>query len=170
MQKLKELIPTYYDFPEKGIAFKDILEVLQDPIVFKEIVKKMSASKFIENSEAIIAIDARGFIFGAAISLYTSKPIVFARKPGKLPGDLLEGDYKLEYGKNSLSIQKKAIDRFRSFVIIDDLIATGGTVMCVGSLLKKYKKQVVGILTVVELVDLKARGKLKFPLESLISI
>ena len=77
MQKLKELIPTYYDFPEKGIAFKDILEVLQDPIVFKEIVKKMSASKFIENSEAIIAIDARGFIFGAAISLYTSKPIVF---------------------------------------------------------------------------------------------
>jgi len=170
MQNLKELIPTYEDFPKKGIAFKDILEVLQDPIIFKEIVKNMSRSKFIENSEAIIAIDSRGFIFGAAISLFTSKPIIFARKSGKLPGDLIEEEYDLEYGKDSLSIQKKALNKYNSFVIVDDLIATGGTVKCVDNLLKKCKKKLVGVLVVIELVELDARKKLSFPLESVLAI
>ena len=170
MESLKELIPTYKDFPEEGVAFKDVLEVLQDPSIFKEIVTNMSTSKFIKNSEAIIAIDARGFIFGSAISLYTSKPIIFARKPGKLPGDLTQENYKLEYGKNSLSIQKKALKRYNSFVIIDDLVATGGSAECVGNIVKKNKKKILGLLAVVELKKLGARSKLTFPIESLVSI
>ena len=170
MKKLEDLITTYKDFPKKGIDFKDVLEILQDPIVFKEIVIKMSSSNLIKNSEAIIAVDARGFIFGSAISLHTSKPLLFARKPGKLPGELIKDSYDLEYGKNSLSIQKKALKKYNSYVIVDDLIATGGTVNCVGNLLKKYNKKVVGILTVVELIKFKSKTKLPFQIEAVFSV
>ena len=107
MKRLNELIDTYKDFPKKGIDFKDVLGIIQEPMVFKELILKMSASEIIENAEAIISIDARGFIFGSAISLQASKPMIVARKPGKLPGELYEENYSLEYGANSLSIQKK---------------------------------------------------------------
>ena len=83
MKNLESLIKTYNDFPKKGIAFKDILGIIQDPEVFKELILKMSSTKVIKDSEAIISIEARGFIFGSAISLQTSKPMVVARKPGK---------------------------------------------------------------------------------------
>ena len=128
---LNELIDTYKDFPKKGIEFKDVLGIIQEPKVFKELILKMSSSQIIKNAEAIISIDARGFIFGSAISLQTAKPMIVARKPGKLPGKLLEENYSLEYGENSLSIQKKALQKYTSFAIVDDLLATGGTVKCV---------------------------------------
>ena len=112
MDQLKRIISSYKDFPKKGIVFRDVLEILQDPIIFNEVIKNMSNVDFLLNSDAIISIDARGFIFGSAISLYTSKPIIFARKPGKLPGELISNSYDLEYGKNSLSIQKKCLDKF----------------------------------------------------------
>ena len=129
----------------------------------------MSASEIIENAEAIISIDARGFIFGSAISLQASKPMVVARKPGKLPGELHEENYSLEYGENSLSIQKKAISKFNSYAIVDDLLATGGTVNCVSEILGSYKKEVVGLLVVVELIKLGGKLKLNFPVESIIN-
>ena len=87
---LNELIDAYKDFPKKGIEFKDVLGIIQEPKVFKELILEMSSSQIIKNAEAIISIDARGFIFGSAISLQTSKPMIVARKPGKLPGKLLE--------------------------------------------------------------------------------
>ena len=90
MKKLIELIDTYKDFPSTGIEFKDLLGITQEPKVFKELILKMSSSQIIKNAEAIISIDARGFIFGAAISLQASKPMIVARKPGKLPGELLK--------------------------------------------------------------------------------
>ena len=93
MKRLYELIETYKDFPKKGIDFKDVLGIVQEPLVFKELILKMSSSQIIENAEAIIAVDARGFIFGSAISLQASKPMVVARKPGKLLGDLIEEKY-----------------------------------------------------------------------------
>ena len=105
MKKLEDLITTYKDFPKKGIEFKDVLGIIQEPSIFKELILKMSESQIIKNSEAIISIDARGFIFGSAISLISSKPMVVARKPGKLPGDLIKQNYNLEYGENSLSIK-----------------------------------------------------------------
>ena len=169
MKKLKDFITTYSDFPKKGIEFKDVLGIIQEPKIFQELILKMSSSQIIKNSEAIISIDARGFIFGAAISLQTLKPMIVARKPGKLPGELLKKNYSLEYGENLLSIQKKSLQKFNSYAIVDDLLATGGTVNCVSSLLKNNNKEVRGLLVVVELLDLKGRSKFNFPVESLIT-
>ena len=146
MEKLESLIKTYYDFPKKGIAFKDILGIIQDPEVFRELIFKMSSNNVIKNSEAIISIEARGFIFGSAISLQASKPMLVARKPGKLPGELIKEIYDLEYGKNSLSIQKESLKRFSSYAIVDDLLATGGTVNCVANLIKKNGREVCGLV------------------------
>ena len=170
MNKLENLIKTYYDFPKKGIAFKDILGIIQDPEVFRELIFKMSSNHLIKNSEAIISIEARGFIFGTAIALQACKPMIVARKPAKLPGEIIQENYNLEYGKNSLSIQKEALRKFSSFAIVDDLLATGGTINCVDRLLKKSGKKVLGCLTVVELLDLKGRDGLESPFESIIQI
>ena len=169
MKKLEELISTYKDFPKKGINFKDVLEIIQEPEVFNELILNMSSSEILKKSEAIISIDARGFIFGSAIALQSSKPMIVARKPGKLPGDVVTEKYKLEYGEDSLSIQKNSLKKYNSFVIVDDLLATGGTVECVANLLMKNKKKILGLLTVVELVTLKGRSKFNFPVESSIS-
>ena len=166
MNSLSEFIDTYKDYPKKGIEFKDVLGIIQEPKVFKELILKMSSSQIIKNAEAIISIDARGFIFGSAISLQTSKPMIVARKPGKLPGKLLEENYSLEYGENSLSIQKKALQKYTSFAIVDDLLATGGTVNCVSKILKSQNKEVSGLLVVVELMELEGKFKLNFPVES----
>ena len=170
MKKIESLIETYRDFPKKGIAFKDLLGIIQEPEVFREVILKMSSNKIIKNSEAIISIEARGFIFGSAISFYTSKPMIVARKPGKLPGELIKENYDLEYGKDSLSIQKNAFKKFSSYAIVDDLLATGGTVDCVSKLAYKNAKTITGLLTVVELVELCGRSRFEFPIESLISI
>mgnify|MGYP001304786351 FL=1 len=170
MKNLEAIISTHKDFPQKGVDFKDVLEILQEPEVFKELIIEMSESNIIKNCEAIIAIDARGFIFGSAISLQSSKPMVVARKPGKLPGEIIKLNYSLEYGENSLSIQKSALRKYNSYAIVDDLIATGGTVNCVSNLLSGNGKKVLGLLTVVELIKLKGRSKFNFPVESLIAI
>ena len=170
MENLKEFISTYKDFPKKGIEFKDVLGIIQEPNIFNELILNMSSSNIIKNAEAIVSIDARGFIFGAAISLQASKPMIVARKPGKLPGELLEKKYSLEYGKNSLSIQKTALDKFSSYAIVDDLLASGGTTNCVSDILQSNKKEVMGILVVVELKELRGRSKLNFPVESIICL
>ena len=170
MKKLEDLIPSYKDFPKKGIDFKDVLEILQYPDIFQDLILKMSSNQFLKNAEAIISIDARGFIFGSAIAIESSKPMIVARKPGKLPGQTITREYDLEYGKNSLSIQSNALKKFNSFVIVDDLLATGGTVNCVARLLRDQRKEILGLLTVVELKKLEGRLKLKFPVESIISI
>ena len=130
----------------------------------------MSSHQLIRDSEAIISIEARGFIFGSAISFQASKPMIVARKPGKLPGDLIQKNYNLEYGKNSLSIQKEALKKFSSYTIVDDLLATGGTVDCIARLINENGKNVLGLLTVVELEGLNGRARLDFPVESIIKM
>ncbi len=169
-EHLKKLINDHIDFPIKGIVFKDILPLLQHPEIFSKVIEEMSISTIFKNADAILAIDARGFIFGTAISLFLSKPMVVARKPGKLPGDLIEKSYDLEYGKNSLAIQKESIKHYKSFAIVDDLLATGGTVKCVSEMLKEFKKEVSGLSVVIELEGLRGRDKFKFPIESQLSI
>ena len=170
MKKLEDLIITYKDFPKKGIYFKDVLEILQNPDIFHDLILKMSSNKFLKNAEAIISIDARGFIFGSAVALESSKPMIVARKPGKLPGKILTREYDLEYGKNSLSIQSNALKKFNSFVIVDDLLATGGTVNCVSSMLHDQRKEILGLITVIELNKLKGRLKFDFPVKSMVSL
>ena len=170
MEELKGLISTYKDYPRKGIEFKDVLEIIQDPKIFNELILKMSSSQIIKNAEAIVSIDARGFIFGSAISFQASKPMIVARKPGKLPGELFSQEYSLEYGENTLSIQKKSLQKYNSYAIVDDLLATGGTVNCVSKLLESNDKEVTGLLVVVELMKLEGRSKLNFPIESSITL
>jgi adenine phosphoribosyltransferase len=96
--------------------------------------------------------------------------MIVARKPGKLPGQTITREYNLEYGKNSLSIQSNALKKFNSFVIVDDLLATGGTVSCVSRLLQDQMKEVLGLITVIELNKLKGRSKFDFPVHSVISL
>tara|TARA_A100001388_G_scaffold272519_1_gene252950 strand:+ start:277 stop:789 length:513 start_codon:yes stop_codon:yes gene_type:complete len=168
MREFEKFISTYENHPKPGVSFKDVIEIAQHPSIFRKIILEMATSKIIKEAEAIISIDARGFIFGSAISLEASLPMIVARKPGKLPGELVSKKYSLEYGENSLSIQKKALQKYNSFAIIDDLLATGGTVNCVSELLNNNNKKVVGLLVVVELIKLKGRSKIKFPVESII--
>ena len=168
MKKLEDLIFTYKNFPKRGIDFKDVLEILQYPDIFQDLILKMSSNQLLKNAEAILSIDARGFIFGSAVALESSKPMIVARKPGKLPGQLSTREYDLEYGKNSLSIQSNALKKFNSYVIIDDLLATGGTVDCVSRLLQDQRKEILGLITVVELKKLKGRLKFNFPVNSMV--
>ncbi len=165
-ENLKKLIKDHVDFPKKGIVFKDVLPVLQNPEIFSNLIEEMSASQFLKNADAILSIDARGFIFGTAISLYLSKPMVLARKPGKLPGRIFEKSYDLEYGQNSLAVQIESINQYDSFAIVDDLLATGGTVKCVSEMLRELKKEVFGLSVVIELEELKGRNNFEFPVAS----
>ena len=164
--KLKLAVDSYKDFPQKGIVFRDVLPILSDPEIFSDLIKEMSSSNVLRNSDVIIAIDARGFIFGAAISFHLSKPLIVARKPGKLPGEIISKSYNLEYGSNSLSIQEKALSDHQTFFIIDDLLATGGTVNCVADILNSKRKKITGLSVVIELKDLNAKSKFNFPVES----
>ena len=165
-ENLKHLIKDHINFPVKGIIFKDILPLLQDPNIFAKVIEEMSNSPIFKNADAIISIDARGFIFGTAISFYLSKPMVVARKPGKLPGKLIQKTYDLEYGSNSLAIQEESIKPYKSFAIVDDLLATGGTVQCVAEILNDSCKEISGLSVVIELGELCGRDKFKFPVES----
>ena len=167
---LNQYIKSHKDFPKKGIIFKDLLPILLSPIVFKKLVDNMSVKGLFQECDAIIGIESRGFIFGTAIALKLSKPLVLARKPGKLPGLLIEKSYSLEYGKNTLCVQKKALKKYNSFAIVDDLLATGGTVNCVSNLLKRNLKKITGLVTVVELKELEGRLKLDFPVESALKV
>ena len=126
----------------------------------------MSNNFICKEAETILAIDARGFIFGSAIALNLSKPLILARKPGKLPGKLTTNKYELEYGTNSLSIQDESMKDHDNFVIIDDLLATGGTVESVSKILKMQNKKILGLSVVVELEALKGKNKFNFPVIS----
>ena len=167
-QKLEKLINNYPDFPKKGIMFKDITPILANPEIFSEVIDRMSSYSINQNADALIAVDARGFLFATAIGLKLSKPVILARKPGKLPGELLQKKYDLEYGSNSLTLQKSSLEIGKEFVIIDDLLATGGTVNCIKEILLNAEKIISGLIVVVELLDLNARSKLDFPIESVI--
>lgn len=165
----ENLIEAHSDFPKENILFRDVLPILRNPEVFNELIKEMSESEICKSADAILAIDARGFLFGSPLAIKSFKPLVVARKPGKLPGDLITNEYSLEYGTNSLSIQKNAIKDYNSFLIIDDLLATGGTVESVSKLLYSQDKKITGLSIVVELSELKGREKFDFPVISKIS-
>ena len=162
----EEYIKNYPDFPKKGINFKDIMPIFAEPEVFSKSLEKMSNFDFCKDAEAIIAVDARGFLFGAGLSLKLSKPLITARKPGKLPGEVFTKSYDLEYGSNSLSIQRESLEKFSSFVIVDDLLATGGTVRCISDIVNSQKKEITGLTVLIELKDINGRSKLNFPVES----
>ena len=167
-EKLINSIDSYPDFPKKDILFKDLLPVLRDVELFQSISKEMAMLDAVKNSEALIAIDARGFIFGTSISLISKKPLILARKPGKLPGEVISNSYDLEYGSNTLCIQKKSIINYTKFCIIDDLLATGGTASSVEKMLSLNDKIITGLVVVVELIKLKGNLRLNCGVDSII--
>ena len=164
--ELKDIIGAYKDFPKKGVLFRDISPILRNPKLFSELIKKMSERSHLEEAECIVAVDARGFIFASCIASYLSKPFVLARKRGKLPGKLIECSYELEYGENSLSLQLESLNPFKSFGIVDDLLATGGTVNAIAKLLNQNDKIITGLAVVIELAELKGRSNLDFEVSS----
>ena len=161
-ERLKNSIKDYPDFPKKDIIFKDISPIIADPKLFSDLIEKISKYPLLKNADAIIAIDARGFIFGSALAKTSEKPLIMARKKNKLPGSVIEKNYGLEYGNDSLGIQKSSISGLDKFVIVDDLLATGGTAQCIYDLLTSQDKKVIGMSVVVELSFLKAVDQLKF--------
>tara|TARA_A100001035_G_C27668317_1_gene447138 strand:+ start:324 stop:875 length:552 start_codon:yes stop_codon:yes gene_type:complete len=165
-KEFEKYIKNYEDFPQKGILFRDILPILANPRIFNNLINEMAKDKSLNDCDAIIGIDARGFIFGTAIAIKLSKPLILARKPGKLPGELISKDYQLEYGKNGLSLQREALNGFNNFAIVDDLLATGGTVNCVSQILIEQQKKILGLSVVVELLDLNGSKKFQFPVSS----
>ena len=166
MKDILEYITNYDDFPKKGIIFKDLLGILSEPNIFRGLVERMASSQEIKDSDAILAIEARGFIFGSAIAFHSGKPLVVARKPNKLPGKLISKKYELEYGSNTLTIQKESIEKFRTFSVVDDILATGGTAKCITDLILSAGKKVLGYSVVIEIQSLKGRKKLSRPVIS----
>ena len=163
---LEQFIKEYPNFPKEGILYKDVLPLFSNPLAFQKVLEKMSNSKILTDADAIIAIDARGFVFGTGIAIIKSKPLILARKPGKLPGKTATKSYNLEYGSNSLSISKDSIIDFTKFAIVDDLLATGGTARCVADILMDNKKEITGLSVAIELEKLKGKEQFNFPVES----
>ena len=166
MKEIFEYITNYDDFPQKGINFKDLFGILREPDIFRSLIDRMASSQEIKDSDAILAIEARGFIYGSAIALHSGKPMIVARKPYKLPGDLIKKKYELEYGSNTLTIQKSSIKKYQKFNVVDDVLATGGTAKCVSDLIKSVGKEIVGYSMVVEIKSLNGRKKLSSPVNS----
>jgi len=168
-QKLSESIRDVPDFPKKGIIFKDITTLLGDDKAFKKsidiLVNKYKGKKI----DYIIAIESRGFIFGSVLAYKLGAGFVPVRKKGKLPYKTKSVTYSLEYGTDTLEIHKDAIPPQSRVLIVDDLLATGGTVQAVAKLVKSFKAKIVGVAFLIELSFLNGRKKLKgLPILSLI--
>ena len=160
MKKLEEYVVSIPDFPEPGIIFRDVTSILQDPEGLKLAVD--SLLKMVEglDFDLVVGAESRGFIFGMPVAYELGKAFVPARKPGKLPRETVYAQYELEYGTSSIELHKDAIRPGQKVVIIDDLIATGGTVKAIAGLVEQLGGQVVKICFVMELAGLKGRERL----------
>ena len=161
MKRLEEYITSINDFPKKGIIYRDVTSVLEDKNGLKLAIDSMQDLIKNIDFEVVVAPESRGFIFGMPIAYNLNKGFVPVRKPGKLPREVISQDYELEYGSSTLQMHKDAIKKGDRVVIIDDLIATGGTTQAIVKLVEKLGGKVVLICSLIELVDLKARELLK---------
>ena len=157
MKKLEEYIRTVPDFPKKGIMFRDITAALQDKDGLKLSIDSMEKIIKDMNPTVIAGAEARGFLLGMPVAYNLSIPFVPVRKKGKLPCDTVTASYELEYGSAEIEIDKTAIKKGDRVVLVDDLIATGGTMKASISLIEKLGGEVAGIAALIELVDLKGR-------------
>lgn len=161
MKRLEEYITSINDFPKKGIIYRDVTSVLEDKKGLKLAIDSMQVLIKNIDFEVVVAPESRGFIFGMPIAYNLNKGFVPVRKPGKLPREVISQDYELEYGSSTLQIHKDAIKKGDRVVIIDDLMATGGTTKAIVKLVEKLGGKVVLICSLIELVDLNARELLK---------
>jgi adenine phosphoribosyltransferase len=166
---LKTYIRDIPDFPKKGIIFKDITTLLKDGAAFKKSVDLLASKYKKENIDAVVGVEARGFIFGAALAYKLKTGFVPVRKKGKLPAKTKSATYQLEYGTDTLEVHEDAIRPNARVLIVDDLLATGGTIRAVADLVKEQKAVIVGVAFLVELRFLKGKEKLKdLPVHSVI--
>ncbi|RMA79049.1 adenine phosphoribosyltransferase [Metamycoplasma subdolum] len=165
---LKKYIRTVEDFPEKGIKFKDISLLLANGEALSYTIEKMA--ELAKDADVIVGPDARGFLFGTPVAARLKKPFIMVRKAGKLPGEVVRCNYGLEYGRSVLEIQKGIVKPGQKAVIIDDVLATGGTLKAIMKLLKDQEVEVLKIIVLMELEGFDARKKLNTNVESLIFI
>jgi adenine phosphoribosyltransferase len=156
---LKDLIREVPDFPKKGILFYDITTLLKDKVGFATLIDALSEHYLNEKIDTVLAIEARGFIFGPALAYRLNAGFVPIRKPGKLPAETVRWTYELEYGQDTLEIHKDAIKPGERVIIVDDLLATGGTANACASLAKSLGAEIAGMGFVVELDFLNGREK-----------
>ncbi len=149
------------DFPKKGVIFKDITPLLKNGAVFKKAVDEIAAHFDLKNTDLIACVDARGFIIGAALAYKIGCGLIPIRKRGKLPWQVTSVTYDLEYGQDTLEMHKDAIEPGQRVLIVDDVLATGGTARAVVSLVKMVKGEIIGAAFLIELKDLRGREKLK---------
>ncbi len=159
-EELKNIIRDVPDFPKKGIIFKDITTLLNNQEAFKSSIDLLADECKKYSVESIIGIESRGFIFGTPLALELNTGFVPIRKPGKLPADVISETYELEYGSDSIEIHKDAISPGQKVVIIDDLLATGGTASAACKLVEKIGGEIVLVAFLIELSFLNGRDKL----------
>jgi len=157
---LKERIRVIEGFPVEGISFKDITTLLKDKDYFKEVIDKMAAPYRGQNIDLVVGPEARGFVIGAPLAYALNAGFVPIRKPGKLPADTLRYEYSLEYGKGILEIHRDAIVPGQRVLIVDDLLATGGTVEAAINMVKQLGGEIAGLAFLIELTDLGGRTRL----------
>ncbi len=149
------------DFPKKGIIFRDITTAVKDPQAMRYMIDYLTDRYKDERIDYVAGIESRGFIFGAALAYKLGAGFVVIRKPGKLPAETISQEYELEYGTDKIEMHADAVEAGKKVLIVDDLLATGGTVDAAAKLLKKVGANVVGAAFIIELTDLKGREKLK---------
>ena len=166
---LKDYIRSIPDFPKKGILFRDITTLLKEKKIFKKAIDLLANNFKNKKIDYVVAVESRGFILGGAVAYKLGAGFVPVRKKGKLPYKTISVTYELEYGIDTLEIHEDALFEKAKVLILDDLLATGGTAKAVAELVEKFKAKIVGIAFLIELVDLKGREKLKdYPVFSLI--
>ncbi|MGL5591545.1 MAG: adenine phosphoribosyltransferase [Mycoplasmoidaceae bacterium] len=170
IENIIETIKDYNDYPKKGIVFKDISPILKEPDKVRFIIKEMANAIKLMNPDVIVAPDARGFIFGLPIALELNLPFVMVRKKGKLPGDLYSEDYELEYGNTTLQIQKDSIGENKRVVIVDDIIATGGTSKAIENLIEKSNSIIAGHAYLMSILNINYKEVLEGDFYSMIKI
>ena len=157
----KKLIREVPDYPKPGILFYDITTLLQDPEAFRSVIDELTALYREKKIEKVVGIESRGFIFGCPLAHQLGAGFVPVRKPGKLPADIFEVKYNLEYGSNSLAVHRDAIMPSERVLIVDDLLATGGTAAATVNLVRQLGGEIIGVAFLVELLALKGRDQLK---------
>lgn len=161
MKKIEEYVRSIPDFPEPGIIFRDITTVLQDADGFKLAIDSMQECLKNVDVDVIVGAESRGFIFGAPLAYNLGKPFVLVRKKGKLPCETISKDYDLEYGSATIEMHKDSIKPGQKVVLVDDLIATGGTIEAAAKLIEELGGEVVKIVFLMELAGLNGRERLK---------
>lgn len=160
MEELKKYIRNIPDFPKKGILFRDITTLLKEKDKFRDVIDAFYKKYKDKRIDAIVAAEARGFILGGALAYKLNCGFIPVRKKGKLPAETIDATYELEYGTDTLYMHKDAIKPNANILIIDDLLATGGTAKAMCDLIEKSKGKISGIAFMIELSGLKGRSKL----------